>query len=231
MSKEKISSSTIGKSIVGGAIVGAVGHYDLLYDGTHLHWRALGASYNATSGDESHQKPEFQCKTDMGPIPEGKFRVALKLGGFAYVTEVFVVPQSAGQLGLKYDTEFSIENMPTNVTFGNMTDPFPPSFFWGCHRVRLEPVDPRSMCSRDGFYIHDSVKGYTKGCIETEHQFFVDLIRYAQTQNNPAGRKWLVLLVDYSAQRKPGGSGHTLGQTKVPVWSPSTIPGNVDRDY
>lgn len=47
---------------------------------------------------------------------------------------------------------------------------------WGYNRIRLESADEktRKACGgkRGGFYIHDSTKGYSHGCIEVEPVFF-----------------------------------------------------------
>jgi hypothetical protein len=44
------------------------------------------------------------------------------------------------------------------------------------HRIRFEPADEKTKrrCShrRSGFYLHDSTKGYSHGCIEVQGSFF-----------------------------------------------------------
>jgi hypothetical protein len=50
---------------------------------------------------------------------------------------------------------------------------------WGWHRIRFEPADAstRARCSprRGGFYLHDSTKGFSHGCIEIDGRFFTVL--------------------------------------------------------
>jgi hypothetical protein len=200
----------------------------LLYNGTTLLWHGYGI-YKASSGTPGHQTPADQCLKDLGPIPEGEYNVPVRLGGFAYATNV------TPQLKVEYDKEDSIENMPTNIEFGNVTSrgPIAHSPDWGCHRVRLSKIrlsEPKCE-QRDGFYIHDSTKGYSAGCIETEHRFFEQLIQFAKSQPAKGGTRSLLLVVDYSAQTAKGASATTYGGTQQRHWAPKHIPGNVDTNY
>ena len=202
--------------------------YDLLYDGTHLIWETqCGISYKATSGfidqfkvSTDFRKPDKQGLPDLGPIPEGKYRMPLALGGDTQLL--------AASPDLVFEKKDAIQNLPTNVHFGHGAQKqfFSHFFAWGCHRVPLERQGDNPTGRKD-FYIHDSIKGQTKGCIEVEHRFFVDLIAYAKSQQHVAGKKFLVLKVDYSAQRKLGDKATTYGGTEVPgAWYPQHIPGN-----
>jgi len=78
---------------------------------------------------------------------------------------------------------------------------------WGFNRVALLPVVGRvSAPGRSGFYIHDSAKSYTHGCIETELQFFNDLIVWIKA--NPNAK--LQLTVKYTDDfRTYGGTSKT----------------------
>lgn len=58
---------------------------------------------------------------------------------------------------------------------------------------------------RGGFYLHDSTKGYSHGCIEVEGAFFTQLRAYIKINKE----KRLKLQIKYS-----GGS--TYGGTKIP---------------
>jgi hypothetical protein len=77
---------------------------------------------------------------------------------------------------------------------------------WGWHRVQLQPADARTAraCSpaRGGFYLHDSTKGYTHGCIEVEGAFFDRLIRLARTGRQSR----MSLKVAYKTSTTDGGT-------------------------
>ena len=47
---------------------------------------------------------------------------------------------------------------------------------WGMNRIALSPHSKTKTLGRGGFYIHDSQKLYTHGCIEVEPRFF-DILR------------------------------------------------------
>ena len=65
---------------------------------------------------------------------------------------------------------------------------------------------------RGGFYLHDSTKGYTHGCIEVEPRLFIRLREYAKDEAaKKRGRKTLILKVKY-----PSSTAGTYGGTKVP---------------
>lgn len=87
---------------------------------------------------------------------------------------------------------------------------------WGKTRLRIDPFDQRtrSTCAirREGFYLHDSVKGYSHGCIEVDPMFFLDLRVYIDLMKRAriSRRQHLLLRVAYV----PGRS--TYGETLVP---------------
>ncbi len=73
---------------------------------------------------------------------------------------------------------------------------------WGYHRIRIEPADiaTKNACvkqsiNRGGFYLHDSTKGYSHGCIETEDGFFTTLRMFISKQYK---KKHLYLKVKYA---------------------------------
>lgn len=207
----------------------------MLYDGKALTWKPFRKleTYPATSGAPGYQSPDKEVVEDLGPVPEGKYIVPLKLGGYAYVIGV---TEELSQLKVQFDREDSIENMPENVEFGDITQgkPFPSFPDWGCHRVRLTKVsyDNPKLTRPGGFYIHDSTKGYSKGCIETSHLFFEHLIQFSiQLGSSSAGIKSIPLRVDYSQQRKLGPNASTYGGTHFRPWSPTHIHDNVDRGF
>jgi len=66
---------------------------------------------------------------------------------------------------------------------------------------------------RGGFYIHDSTKGYTHGCIEVEPRFFEVLRHLIATMQSPHGRPKdrLNLLVKYLPGQTTNGGTYRFG--------------------
>ena len=133
------------------------------YDGQQLDWKGMG-KFKATSGLGGAQLPSEQCKGDMGPIPEGVYKVFLGDKGAAAddgTNSCTLIPAKG------------IQTIPRGAAAG-MCEPLWAN--WGDNRARLEPADvaTRAKCRprRGGFYLHDSVKGYTHGCIEVEGRIF-----------------------------------------------------------
>lgn len=176
---------------------------ELVYNGVQLEWSGHG-KWKATSGVGDYQTPEHQSRAGEGPIPEGLYDVSLTLGNAARPKGVKKPEHS-----VIYEPAFAIQEMPTNFLVPGERIPFSHDNAWGCHRVGLKVVrfkDPEKCGHRYGFYIHDSTKGYTAGCIETEPEFFLALIPFAQQQQKQAGGlKVLKLLVDYTGQTKTNG--------------------------
>jgi hypothetical protein len=161
-------------------------------------------TYHATSGGTYHntdpkdgpvgiwdfRSEEHQDVQDYGPVPEGLYWISLKITGDAKL--------KGGQL-VRGD---GIQTIP-----GGSDD-------WGSNRVRLHPHKIESASAKKNrdehsFYIHDSHKGYTHGCVEVLNSFFVDLRAYAVAESKKKGGKTkLWVQVDYAS----GAS--TQGNTK-----------------
>jgi hypothetical protein len=75
---------------------------------------------------------------------------------------------------------------------------------WGTMRARLNPVSG-NMYGRQSFYLHNSHKGYSHGCIEVGGGFFGRLINYGQTNSS------INLIVRY-----PNSTTSTYGGTYYP---------------
>lgn len=58
------------------------------------------------------------------------------------------------------------------------------------------------MPTRSGFYLHDSTKGYSHGCIEVETTFFAALKSRAK---NSRSRNYFILKVKYVGNRVTNG--------------------------
>jgi hypothetical protein len=165
----------------------AYGKEDMIYNGTKLDWFGFGA-YNATSGMVQHQVASEQVKQDEGPIPEGVYSLPVKLAGNAKVDR-------QGNLGGGYN---GIEAIPT-VEIDGKKYWWPE---WGRNRVRLTKlhIDNPKARGRDGFFLHDSTKGYTHGCIEIDTHFFERLRLHAAAAVQLGVKKILLLKVAYPAK-------------------------------
>jgi hypothetical protein len=173
---------------------------DMLYDGQKVTWQRNGV-FRATSGFPGYQARHFQCFTDKGPIPEGQYSVSLKEDRQPAVDDGTHMCQLA--------PSNLIQSIPRGAAAGVCEDTW---VNWGQHRVGLIPVDPQTerACSprRGGFYIHDSTKGYTHGCIEIESRFFVALRAYrsAIDRRLMPPRPRLFLKVQYFFDGTNGGT-------------------------
>ncbi|KPJ94070.1 MAG: hypothetical protein AMJ53_06030 [Gammaproteobacteria bacterium SG8_11] len=153
----------------------------LEYDGHELHWRnprdgQPAASYKTTSGlittSQDYQNTTYQCTPEMGPIPNGNYKLKL------WIDPNPAQDDGTGRCALK--PSWKIQTIPRGATAGSC-EPFWAN--WGNKRVRFKPADDatRNRCSprRGGFYLHDSTKGFSHGCIEVEPVFFFRLSNYA----------------------------------------------------
>ncbi len=173
---------------------------DMLYDGDELDWYGVSI-YKATSGLDGYQSADKQTISDHGPIPEGTYSFSLKIAGKARVVNV-----AAGKL----DANQGIQNLEAMAgPDGNLYDA--PN--WGKNRVRLNIIrieNPKAR-HRGGFYLHDSTKGFTHGCVEVEPRFFTRLREFAGEQAAAKkGRKSMIVRVKY-----PSAGESTYGGTKV----------------
>lgn len=166
----------------------------LVFDGQVLSWLGRGLSWKATSGLIGFQLPSEQCTKEKGPTPEGDYRIALLVGSTA-------VDDGSGQCALT--PSWRIEKIPRGVAAG-ACEPYWAN--WGTRRVRFEPatVATGRACTppRGGFYLHDSTKGYSHGCIEVEGTFFDELLRFI---NATPKARFLGLTVRYVPSRRTNG--------------------------
>jgi hypothetical protein len=174
-------------------------HADLLYNGTMLIWDGHGV-FNATSGLPGHQDASQQSHPDEGPVPEGLYSFPLILAADATMT-------GPGKL----DVREGIEHLPDSWQWNGQ--PYR-NEAWGPDRIRLTIVhidDPKNR-KRAGFYLHDSTKGFSHGCIEVDPLFFRRLREFVQLPLRARhGRTRLTLRVKY-----PSTTATTYGGTRVP---------------
>lgn len=164
---------------------------EMEFDGQVVRWKGVGA-FKATSGLPGHQRPDQQCVPESGPVPEGLYKLFLNDLGDAK-------DDGTGSCALK--PAWGIQRIPRGATAGSC-DPYWAN--WGNNRVRMEPADDRTRrtCkpSRGGFYMHDSTKGFSHGCIEIEGRVF-PLLR----QRAKAGVQRMFIEVKYVPGRATNG--------------------------
>jgi hypothetical protein len=144
---------------------------DMSYDGQILTWQGWG-KFKATSGLPHLQKPELQCITDAA-IPEGLYKVFLADRG----TARDIAP---GRCQLQ--PAWGMQTVPRGLAAGECEKYWAG---WGWHRARMEPFDAATKLKcfpvRGGFFLHDSTKGYSHGCIEVEGRLFSMLENYRRS--------------------------------------------------
>lgn len=167
--------------------------FDMIYDGQKITWTGKG-TFKATSGLAGFQDPEYYCVPDSGPIPEGFYKVFISDKGVA---------QDDGTGNCAIKPAWGIQTIPRGVGAGACE-----SYWqnWGWNRARMEAADAATKvrCSpitRGGFYLHDSTKGYSHGCIEVETRLFPLLM----SSNKALGKTTLVLKVSYVKGRETNG--------------------------
>jgi hypothetical protein len=158
---------------------------EMLYNGTTLTWYGQGV-FRATSGLPGHQIASDQSLSDVGPIPEGRFSFPLALAKDATMIGPGVL-----------DLREGIEHIDSVLQYRGAGWR---NVAWGADRVRLsiETIDDPRNRGRGGFYLHDSTKGYSHGCIEVDPRFFLRLRGYVKLPSQSrGGRTRLYLKVKY----------------------------------
>lgn len=172
---------------------------DMFYDGTTLHWWGHGA-FKATSGALGHQTAAEQSVKGAGPIPAGVFSLQAKLA-----KKDGRIIKDPAKTADPLDKDEGVEHLPDVLEFGGRGYE---NFAWGPDRVRLSVhhVDNPANSKRSGFYLHDSQKGYSHGCIEVEPRFFQLLRTYIGKRGH---KNRLYLRVRYSSKTTStaGGTG------------------------
>jgi hypothetical protein len=158
---------------------------NLFYDGAYLTWNdaydGVSRNWRATSGivegATDYRNSQHQCVKDKGPVPEGNYEIEVVMRGMAkadFSTCSLVRPKGGG-----------IQSIPRGADAKRGSNDCESYWMnWGINRVQMNPADrtTRNSCSplRTGFYIHDSSKGYSHGCIEVEADFFDVLRKFAE---------------------------------------------------
>jgi hypothetical protein len=184
----------------------------LQYNGKWVYWYNGGSkedAFKATSGMVNFQEPKHQCVKDAGPVPPGKYFLLLNENK----RDPFAKEDGKGQCNLK--AGWGIQQIPrggdatAKPSGGEAGECESYWANWGQNRVRIDPADAKTktFCkpARSGFYLHDSIKGYSHGCIEVEGRFFTKLRTFAK--KNPGKKMYITIAYTESS---------TNGGTKVP---------------
>jgi len=141
-----------------------------------------------------YRNARFQNQKNAGPTMEGKYRINLKPDPNR------IAKADPNTCELLRNPEGGIEKIPETCTSNDGETYIFPG--WGTVRAYLEPQQEQP---RGSFYLHDSAKGYTHGCTETEKALFGLLLAFRQTND------YIYVMVDY-----PTGTSSTYGGTDRP---------------
>lgn len=167
-----------------------------VYAGEYGNSGKLYMSLNGTSGAIGHQIASKQNEKDKGPVPRGKYSVDLSQDPRQTATYT-----KGGDLVESTGVELLV-----NYSLNTWHEA------WGRWRARLEEKEVNT--NRHNFFFHDSYKGYSHGCIETEtipYYFFLS--------QHDAGQKEILVRVSYASS-----STSTNGGTKN---TPFKLPNNI----
>lgn len=188
-----------------------------IYNSVYLDETGLINTYPATSGLENLQIAKYES-IKYACIPEGEYRVDLTKN---FLSKARILHSKNSRTGDdEYDLYSStgVQLIPWyDSKFPNVTFPG-----WGQWRARLEKVTTKSNNSqtrtRDNFYLHDSYKGYSHGCVETYTELYYDMAHWKKQ-----GISSILLVVEY-----PNSETKTNGNTKQvpPPWAQKTNSGN-----
>jgi len=151
--------------------------------------------FNATSGGPENQMAKYQNMPNVGPTPEGDYHLDLGKPGSDRNAKTYKKEDGSRDY-LKADEGIENMNFTDFDDDGTEYSMYSPS--WGNQRVSLKP-EPKTLeknknNGRDNtsFYLHDSAKGYTHGCVEVDSLFFGFLRAYRDLGNNR-----IDVIVDY----------------------------------
>ena len=125
---------------------------------------------NGTSGYQQVAEAQTdRSPNNPGPTPEGDYKIDLTPDPNRIVS---VDPESGGTNPGK-----GIEKLPSKVLLnGGQTMTYGS---WGTIRARLQKDPGNKRIGGDNFYLHDSDKGYSHGCIEvSKSKIFGQLLKY-----------------------------------------------------
>ena len=135
------------------------------FDGSRLRFIRDGKmvlNLDAMSGQPEYQNSKYQNVRNLGPLPEGRYRVRQN-----QIQDIDPLQSTLGIAG---------------KIFNRSVGEFPGGHFsWGMTRVWLEPFDDNTMYGRDKFSIHGGASMGSAGCIDIPRQteeFFDEMRKY-----------------------------------------------------
>ena len=192
---EALSSNTSGDQWI---------HYDgttvTIYAGNVGDKSTTIFTFKGTSGyldklaKEDYRNSKYQRKKDRGSIPEGTYRINLVPSPnrkAKYDEDANLV--SSPQGGIEQIPDIGYDRDGVSYVYDG----------WGTWRARLDPLPGTKTYGRSSFYLHNSDKGFTHGCIESSSSIYNVLIRYRSS-----GRKYIDVVIDY-----PTTNSTTYGHT------------------
>lgn len=147
----------------------------------------------ATSGLPGFQDSKNTGLKDKGPVPEGDYSVNLGPDP----DRVAKADPNSGELISNKDG--GIEIIPSSYKTRDGT--VYTYSGWGTWRARLNPKPKTDTKKRHYFYLHNSTKGYSHGCIETCDELLKALKAYRDVDN-----KGINVRVGYSDPSTYGGT-------------------------
>jgi len=143
--------------------------------------------YSGSTGDRSHavstgpadsglpwSQATSRCQTENGPLPPGRYKINLGPNPDRFASVLDTGELASGQ---------GVQQIPSSgTTPDGRTFTYPG---WGTWRARLTPIGSTSTTGRPSpnFYLHNSVKGYSHGCVETPDKFR-DLLKSYRSSGN-----------------------------------------------
>jgi RHS repeat-associated protein len=159
------------------------------------------AQYPASSGLPGYQFRDYQNLKDAGPIPAGTYEINLQ-------PDPDRVAQADPRTGeLEANPSGGIEHVPvstalqngTTVTYGAGGT----GGGWGNVRAELTPKPDTNTHGRFGFFLHDSDKGFSHGCIDTKPAVLAKLIAYRAAHPNEQKFEVRVRYTSDTTARRP----------------------------
>jgi len=142
----------------------------------------------ATSGLPDRQSPAFQG-IEAGPVPAGLYKINLQLNPSRFA--------SLAADGSNLYSNFGVQRIRDHYRLPDGNSVIPAG--WGTWRARLEKVKVNSK--RDNFYLHNSTKGYTHGCVETCDDLYDRFSKYHQQ-----GLGSILVNIRYTTESTNGGT-------------------------
>lgn len=169
------------------------GAFVYCYGGSYGQTGMLIAKYKASSDLPAYQQLRNTNQNDAGSVPKGKYWIFLMPN-----------PNRINQSDKKSDKSLSgkdekIKKTPAFTTNERGQTIIYPG--WGNTRAGLFPDKTTNTFGRNNFYLHDSQKGSSQGCIETNAQIFNLLNGVRQSFTKVA------LMVDYKGDNTSAFAG------------------------